>query len=71
MQEVEALSKLDVLLDDRHIQIENLADLNCLFSCTHRPYTLEVCIVKRENNRKFLGERIQWGRCSMVIIDMV
>jgi hypothetical protein len=27
--------------------------------------------VKRENNRKFLWEQIQWGRCSMVIIDMV
>ena len=71
MEQVECVSELDVFRAVLLADVERGTDFLHFLLRTKRPQTLELSVVKRQTDRKDLGEQIDAGEGSVVIIDVV
>jgi hypothetical protein len=58
-------------LDHRLRQVVDGADLLDLARVTHRPQTLELCVMKRQTTRDGVGEQVERCDGSVVIVDVI
>ena len=71
VQQVERVSKLDILGAVFLADVECRTDLLHLFLCAERPQTLELGIMKGQTDGDDLGEQIYGRQGTVVVVDVV